>query len=60
MEGDPYPQRAHVSAARAAAAAVKLSADDLSARDGAKIARRLHELRIHAISASLAAEAPLG
>jgi tRNA nucleotidyltransferase (CCA-adding enzyme) len=50
MERDPYPQRAHVSAARDAAAAVKPSAEVLSSRDGAQIAQHLHQLRIRAIS----------
>jgi tRNA nucleotidyltransferase (CCA-adding enzyme) len=50
LETQPYPQRAYVLAARAAAAAIKPSAEDL-AQSGPRIAELIHERRIHAIAA---------
>ena len=50
MEGLAYPQRAHVSAARDAAAAIKPTADDVAALNGAQIAERLHKRRVQAIA----------
>ncbi|MDP9014565.1 MAG: multifunctional CCA addition/repair protein [Pseudomonadota bacterium] len=50
MESRPYPQREYVSTARAAAAAVKPSAEDIAAHSGAKIAERLHQRRVRAIA----------
>jgi tRNA nucleotidyltransferase (CCA-adding enzyme) len=51
LEMNPYPQRAYVSAARDAAAAVKPSAADLETRSGVEIAARLHDHRLRAIAA---------
>jgi tRNA nucleotidyltransferase (CCA-adding enzyme) len=50
LETQPYPQRAYVLAARAAAAAIKPSPEDL-AHSGPRIAELIHERRIHAIAA---------
>jgi len=50
MESNPYPQRGFVSAARDVAAAVKPSAEDLAALEGAKIAETIHARRIRAIT----------
>jgi tRNA nucleotidyltransferase (CCA-adding enzyme) len=50
MENNPYPQRGYVAAARDAAAAIKPSADDIAAHSGPKIAERLHQRRVRAIS----------
>jgi tRNA nucleotidyltransferase (CCA-adding enzyme) len=50
MESNPYPQRGYVSAARDAAAAIKPSPEDIATHDGAKIAERLHQRRVRAIS----------
>jgi len=50
LETNPYPQRDYLLAAREAAAAIKPSAQDIAERDGAKIAQRLHERRVHAIA----------
>jgi len=50
MEMNPYPQRAYLGAARAAAAAIKPTAEDIAALDGAKIAERLHQRRLNAIA----------
>ena len=46
LERNPYPQREYVLAARAAAAAVKPTPEDLETRDGATIAERLHKRRL--------------
>jgi tRNA nucleotidyltransferase (CCA-adding enzyme) len=51
MEKNPYPQRAYLRAARAAAAAIKPTAEDITALDGAKIAERLRQRRLNAIAA---------
>jgi tRNA nucleotidyltransferase (CCA-adding enzyme) len=50
METNPYPQRGYVGAARDAAAAVKPAPEDIATHDGAKIAERLHQRRVRAIS----------
>src|ERR1700736_6241115 len=50
METNPYPQRGYVSAARDAAAAIKPSPEDIATHGGAKIAERLHQRRVRAIS----------
>jgi tRNA nucleotidyltransferase (CCA-adding enzyme) len=50
LEHVPYPQREYLQAARAAAAAVKPSAEDIAAHSGAKIAERLHERRVQVIA----------
>jgi tRNA nucleotidyltransferase (CCA-adding enzyme) len=50
LENTPYPQRSYLLAARDAAAAVKPSPEDIAARDGAKIAERLHQGRVRAIA----------
>jgi tRNA nucleotidyltransferase (CCA-adding enzyme) len=50
MESNPYPQRGYVTAARDAAAAIKPSAEDIATHGGAKIAERLHQRRVRAIS----------
>jgi tRNA nucleotidyltransferase (CCA-adding enzyme) len=50
LESTPYPQRPYLLAARDAAAAVKPSPEDIAARDGAKIAERLHQGRVQAIA----------
>src|SRR6202051_415397 len=50
LESNPYPQRGFVSAARDVAAAVKPSAEDISAHKGAKIAEALHAHRIRALT----------
>jgi tRNA nucleotidyltransferase (CCA-adding enzyme) len=49
LENVPYPQRDYLLAVRAAAAAVKPSAEDIAAADGARIAERLQLRRLHAI-----------
>jgi tRNA nucleotidyltransferase (CCA-adding enzyme) len=50
LENVPYPQRQYLLAARDVAAAVKPSAEDIAARDGAKIAERLYQRRAHVIA----------
>jgi tRNA nucleotidyltransferase (CCA-adding enzyme) len=50
LESNPYPQRGYVTAARDAAAAIKPSAEDIATHGGAKIAERLHQRRVQAIS----------
>src|ERR1700681_809816 len=50
LENGPYPQRQYLSAARDAAAAIKTSAADIAAHDGAKIAQLLHQRRVHAVA----------
>jgi tRNA nucleotidyltransferase (CCA-adding enzyme) len=51
LERNPYPQRAYVLAARAAAAALKPTPEDLETRNGAKIAERLRQRRLHVLDA---------
>ena len=51
LEGNPYPQRGYVLAARDAAAAIKPSADDIAGHAGAGIAALIHERRVRAIAA---------
>jgi tRNA nucleotidyltransferase (CCA-adding enzyme) len=48
---NPTPQRAYVLAARAAAAALKPTPEDLETRNGAKIAERLRQRRLHVLDA---------
>jgi tRNA nucleotidyltransferase (CCA-adding enzyme) len=50
LENRPYPQRPYLHSARAAAAAVKPSADDIAVHTGAKIAELLHQRRVHAVA----------
>lgn len=50
LESVAYPQRTYLQAARDAAALIKPSAEDIALKDGAKIAARLHEARLHAIA----------
>ena len=50
LERKAYPQREYLQAARDAAANIRPLAEDIAARDGAKIARRLHERRAQAIA----------
>jgi tRNA nucleotidyltransferase (CCA-adding enzyme) len=50
LEKNPYPQRAYVSAARNAAAAVKPAPEDIAAHAGAKIAEHLRQRRVEAIA----------
>jgi tRNA nucleotidyltransferase (CCA-adding enzyme) len=50
LENEPYPQRQYLLSARAAAAAIKPSAEDIAAHAGAKIAQLLHQRRVHAIA----------
>jgi tRNA nucleotidyltransferase (CCA-adding enzyme) len=58
LESKPYPQRAYILAARAAAAAIRPSPEDLAGRSGPAIAQALHDRRIHAISELKAAQPP--
>jgi tRNA nucleotidyltransferase (CCA-adding enzyme) len=51
LENIAYPQREYFQAARDVAAAIKPTPDDIAQKDGAKIAQRLHERRLHAIAA---------
>ena len=50
LETVPYPQREYLQAARAAAAAIKPSTEEIAALAGAKIAERVHRRRMHAIA----------
>lgn len=50
LEKEPYPQREYLLAARDAAAAIRPSAEDIAAHDGAKIAENLHRRRVQAIA----------
>jgi tRNA nucleotidyltransferase (CCA-adding enzyme) len=50
MQSDPYPQRDFVLAARAAAAGIKPSSEDIAGRSGIQIAQRLHQRRMQAIA----------
>jgi tRNA nucleotidyltransferase (CCA-adding enzyme) len=50
LENRPYPQRPYLHSARAAAAAVKPSAEDIAVHTGAKIAELLHQRRVHAVA----------
>jgi tRNA nucleotidyltransferase (CCA-adding enzyme) len=51
LEGRPYPQRDYLLAARAAAASIKPSPEDIAAHSGAKIAELLHRRRLRAVAA---------
>jgi tRNA nucleotidyltransferase (CCA-adding enzyme) len=50
LESVAYPQRTYLQAARDAAALIKPTAEDIALKDGAKIAARLHDARLHAIA----------
>lgn len=50
LENLPYPQRPYLEAARAAAAAVKPSAQDIATHSGEKIAELLRRRRLQAIT----------
>jgi tRNA nucleotidyltransferase (CCA-adding enzyme) len=50
LEAKPYPQRDYLLAARAAAASVKPTAEELAERSGAKIADHLHRRRVQAVA----------
>jgi tRNA nucleotidyltransferase (CCA-adding enzyme) len=52
LETQPYPQRALLSAARDAAAAVKPLPEDIASKEGARIAAGLRRLRLAAITES--------
>ncbi len=58
FEAQPYPQRDFLSAARAAAAAIKPATEDLATRDGARIAQRLHARRLEKLEEMRSARAP--
>jgi tRNA nucleotidyltransferase (CCA-adding enzyme) len=49
LEQRPYPQRAYVTQACGAAAAVKPTATDLAGKRGVEIAAWIHERRVHAV-----------
>src|ERR1700730_6496543 len=51
LENQPYPQRTYLQAARDAAAAIKLNAQDIAEHTGPQIAARLHARRLAAIAA---------
>jgi len=55
FESRAYPQRALLSSARAAAAAVKPLPEDIASKDGAQIAAGLRRLRLAAIAANRSA-----
>jgi tRNA nucleotidyltransferase (CCA-adding enzyme) len=57
LESEPYPQRAYLQSACAAAAAIKPTAEEITSLGGAKIAERLHQRRVRAI-AEVRAAAP--
>jgi len=50
LEAKPYPQRDYLLAARAAAASVKPTAEELAEGSGAKIAEHLHRRRVQAVA----------
>ncbi len=50
LESEPYPQRAYLLAAQAAAAAVKPAPADIATNSGPKIAEGLHRSRARAIA----------
>ena len=50
LENVPYPQRGYLQAARAAAAAVKPTPEEIGTLAGAKIAEHLQRRRLHAIA----------
>jgi tRNA nucleotidyltransferase (CCA-adding enzyme) len=50
LESAPYPQRGYLQAVRDAAAAIKPTAEDIAAGDGARIAERLQRRRVQAIA----------
>ena len=50
LETVPYPQREYLQAARAAAAAIKPSPEEIATLAGEKIAQRVHQRRVEAIA----------
>jgi tRNA nucleotidyltransferase (CCA-adding enzyme) len=56
LENEPYPQRAYLQSARAAAAAIKPTPEEITSLGGAKIAERLHQRRVRAIAEVRAAQ----
>jgi len=50
LETVPYPQREYLQAARAAAAAIKPSPEEVATLAGEKIAQRVHQRRVEAIA----------
>ena len=50
LETVPYPQREYLQAARAAAAAIKPSPEEIATLAGEKIAQRVHQRRVAAIA----------
>jgi tRNA nucleotidyltransferase (CCA-adding enzyme) len=50
LETVPYPQREYLQAARAAAAAIKPSPEEIGTLAGEKIAQRVHQRRVEAIA----------
>ncbi len=50
LEAKPYPQRDYLLAARAAAASVKPTPEELAEGSGAKIADHLHRRRVQAVA----------
>ncbi len=58
LEDRPYPQRAYVEAAREAAAAVQLTADERAGLSGADIGLKIRERRLQAIAALRRAHQP--
>ena len=51
LETVPYPQREYLHAARAAAAEIKPSPEEIATLAGEKIAQRVHQRRVEAIAA---------
>ena len=50
LENSPYPQREYLVEARAAAAAIKPSPEEIEALAGVKIAERVHQRRLQSIA----------
>ena len=50
LETVPYPQREYLQAARAAAAAIKPSPEEIATLAGEKIAQRVHQRRVEAVA----------
>ena len=50
LETVPYPQREYLQAARAAAAAIKPSPEEIATLPGEKIAQRVHQRRVEAVA----------
>ena len=51
LEESPYPQRAHLEAARAAAAGAQLTAEECAGLNGPSIAGKIRQLRLTALAA---------